>query len=208
MVGCGAETPSPGAKQMAEIARNQSHRLSSLLASARLRLCEEALNVGSIAGFFLIGFLLVLLIINLSLAQYSIEASALPRAVAGALIAAKVVLVFDRTPLARALATYPAAVPVLLRTLFYGLAVVILRLAELVIRDRGSHGGLAGSASFVARHSDFHKLLALALGVALVFCAYFTLAEIGKFVGPGVLSRLFFMPRITGGTLRVPPNAS
>jgi hypothetical protein len=155
-------------------------------------LWEELWRIIPIALFFLIGFTLVLLVVKLSLAEYSIEISTVSRAVLGALIAAKVVLILNRTPLARSLATYPRILPVIARTIFYGVAFIFLALAERAVEQRHEHGGLAGSISFVAQHTDMHRLMALSVGVALVFAVYFILADIAEYLGPGVLIKLFF----------------
>ena len=56
----------------------------------------SAIPVGVLAGF-----LLVLLIVKLALADYSIEVSTVSRALIGVLVAAKVVLIFDRMPISR-----------------------------------------------------------------------------------------------------------
>src|ERR1700732_5034233 len=99
-----------------ESADVKSSRVSSPMASVGHWLWQELWRIIPIAGFFLIGFMLVLLIIKLTLAQYSIESTTVSRAVLGALIAAKVVLILNRTPLARALRNYPRILPVLWRT--------------------------------------------------------------------------------------------
>jgi hypothetical protein len=184
--------PQMGKQRTMEHAEVKSVQRSSALASVGHWLWEELWRVIPIALFFLTGFMLVLLIIKLTLAQYSIETSTVSRAVLGALIAAKVVLILNHTPLARALRRYPRILPVLLRTLFYGLVFVILALAERAIEQRHDHGGLFRSIGYVATHTDLHRLMALSLGVALVFAVYFTLLEISEYLGPGVLVGLFF----------------
>jgi hypothetical protein len=179
----------------------KSARATSMVASAGRWFGEELWRVIPIAVFFLIGFLLVLLIIKLTLAQYSIEVSTVSRAVLGALIAAKVVLILNHTSMARAMARYPRIVPVLWRTLFYGVVFIVLALAERALDQRHEHGGFASSFAYVATHTDIHRLMALSIGVALVFCVYFILAEIAEYLGPGVLIGLFFKP---GRKLRTP----
>ena len=164
----------------------------SRVGSAANWLWEEFCAILPVAVFFLTGFMLVLLIIKLSLAQYSIEVSTVSRAVIGALIAAKVVLILHHTSLDRSFRDYPRALSVLWRTIFYGLAFIFLAIAERVIDQRHNHGGLAGSMSYVAQHMNMHRVMALSIGVALVFCVYFILAEIAEYLGPGVLFRLFF----------------
>jgi hypothetical protein len=186
-------------KALMETARIQT--TASPLAAARHWLWEELWRIIPIAGFFLVGFMLVLLIVKLTLAEYSIEISTASKAVLGALIAAKVVLILNRTPLSRSLASYPRILPVIARTIFYGVAFIFLALAERIIEQRHEHGGLAASAAYVAQHTDMHRLMALSVGVALVFCAYFILSDIGEYLGEGVLIKLFFK---TGAPLRAP----
>jgi hypothetical protein len=177
---------------MMEGAEVKSSRVSSPLASVGHWLWEELWRVIPIAAFFFIGFMLVLLLIKLTLAQYSIESATVSRAVLGALIAAKVVLILNRTPLARKMKNYPRILPVLWRTVFYGVCFVFLALAERAIEQRHDHGGLSGSIHYVATHTDMHRLMALSLGVALVFSVYFILSDIADYLGPGVLINLFF----------------
>ncbi len=178
-----------------ESAVPKSPRAASPLASARHWLWEELWRLIPIALFFLIGFMLVLLIIKVTLAEYSIEFTTVSRAVIGALIAAKVILILDNTRLARAMATFPRILPVLWRTLFYGTCFVLLGLAERGIDQRHEHGGLERSIDYVATHTDLHRLMALSIGIALVFCVYFILAEVADYLGPGVLIGLFFKSR-------------
>jgi len=175
-----------------ESASLKSSQAFSPLASAGHWLWEELWRVIPIALFFLIGFMLVLLIVKVTLAEYSVEFSTVSRAVIGALIAAKVVLILDHTRMARAMAKLPRIVPVLGRTLFYGTAFLILALTERAIDQRHDHGGLAASFQYVATHTDLHRLLALSIGVGLVFCVYFILADIAEYLGPGVLIGIFF----------------
>jgi hypothetical protein len=180
---------------MINSAEIKSSRSTSIAASAGKWFWEELWRVIPIAVFFLIGFMLVLLIIKLTLAQYSIEISTVSRAVLGALIAAKVVLILNHTRIARAMARYPGIFPVLWRTTFYGLVFLLLAFTERALDQRHEHGGFASSFEYVVTHTDIHRLMAMAIGVALVFCVYFTLAEIADYLGPGVLIGLFFKPR-------------
>jgi hypothetical protein len=141
--------------------------------------------------FFLTGFLLVLSIIKLSLAQYSIEVSTIGRALFGALIAAKVVLIFDKTPVGRVFATQPRTVVIIYKTLVYGFGVIALGYAERIF-DAWRHIGSPGPAFlFAVEQVEIHRLMATALGISLVFAVYFTLAEISDYVGKDVLWDLF-----------------
>jgi hypothetical protein len=141
--------------------------------------------------FFLAGFLLVLLIIKLSLAQYSIEMTTIGRALLGAVVAAKVVLIFDETPVGRLFATMPRIVAVIHKTLIYGLGVIALGYAERIIDAWRSIGSFGPAFDFVTQRMGIHRLMATALGISLVFGAYFTLSEISDYIGKDALRDLF-----------------
>ena len=74
-----------------------------MLTSVGKFLRRESVAAWPVFLFFLIGFLLLLLLVKLVLANFSIEMTALPKAVIGALLAAKAALILDGTPLARRL---------------------------------------------------------------------------------------------------------
>src|SRR5882724_6408871 len=75
--------------------------------------------------FFLVAFLLQLLIIRLAVAQFSVPVTALSKALVGALLAAKAVLILDETPLARKLERYRRIIAVAMKTLMYGLGTLM-----------------------------------------------------------------------------------
>lgn len=155
--------------------------------------------------FFLCGFLLVLLIIKLSLAEYSIEVTTFGRALIGAAVAAKVVLIFDDTPVGRVFAAMPRAVAVIYRTLVYGLGVVVLGLLERVIDEWRHLGSLVPAVRVVGGQMEIHRLMALSLGIALVCAVYFALAEIAAYIGEGAMWELFFK---RPAARQAPPPAS
>ena len=68
--------------------------------------------------FFLVGFLLLLLLIKLALANFSIEVTALPKAVVGALFAAKAALILDERRLRAVLSSIAGSLQSLLRPFF------------------------------------------------------------------------------------------
>lgn len=68
--------------------------------------------------FFAVGFLLLLLIIKLALANFSIEITAFSKAIVGALVAAKAALILDETSLARRLEQSRRIIAVAFKTSF------------------------------------------------------------------------------------------
>ena len=98
--------------------------------------------------FFLTGFLLLILLLKLALAGFSIEITVISNAVVGALIAAKAALVLDDTTLARKLEHYRRAVAVAVKTLFYGVASLLLGYVERSLEALGKvHTALAGPSN-------------------------------------------------------------
>jgi hypothetical protein len=156
---------------------------------------DEARRMRPVFLFFLTGFLLVLLIVKLSLAQYSIPVSALSRALLGAVLAAKVVLILEHTRLGRLFRYAPRIVDILSKSVLYGASVIILGCAERI--SEGFHKTRSIGAAFatVLAHSEIHRLLAVALGVSLVFAAYFAVSDISEVMGEGGMGEFFLKPR-------------
>ncbi len=121
----------------------------------------EARATRPIFLFFVTGFLLVLLIVKLALAQYSISVNALSRALLGAALAAILLGFLERMVEAQKHA-----------------ATILL----------GLHTAMASL--------NLNRLLAIALGVTIVFAVYFTFSEINEFMGEDAL-REFLLKRRT-----------
>ena len=149
--------------------------------------------------FFLVGFLILLLIIKLALASFSIELTALSKAVVGALTAAKAVLVLDETPLARRLEQNRRIVAVAVKTFLYGSATLLLGYVERIVEAMRSQHSFDGALRYMIDQASLYRILSWTIGVSLVFAIYFTLFEINRRMGNGELKRLFFdSPRTTG----------
>ena len=148
--------------------------------------------------FFLIAFLLLLMIVKLVLATFSIEVTAFSKAVVGALFAAKAVLILDETPLARQLERYRRIVAVAVKTFIYGAITLLLGYLERLLEARHRLHTFGAAAHYVIAQASLYRLLAWSLGITLVFGLYFALFEISKRMGKGELWRLFFGSSKTG----------
>src|SRR5208282_1352205 len=132
--------------------------------------------------FFLVGFLVVLLVIKLFLAQYAIGFSPFSEAVIGAIFAAKAVLVLDHRDYAR-LRHFPRVYAVVCKTIIYVFAVLVFGVVERVIhgyRETGSFG------------------------------AYFVIREVERMTGKGSMYELFFRrpARVNKSAFGAPANKS
>lgn len=153
---------------------------------------HEAAEAHSIFVFFLIGFLLQLLIIKLVLAEFSIPLFAISKALLGAVLAAKAVLILDTTSLARKLERYPRAIAVAVKTILYGGGTLILGCLERLIEAIFRTGSLDGAIASVTDQMNLYRFFAWILGISLVFAIYFVWSEISEQMGEGALWSLFF----------------
>jgi hypothetical protein len=156
--------------------------------------------------FFLVGFLLLILLIKLALAQFSVEITVFSKAVIGALLAAKAALVLDETPLARILEHYRPIVAVAIKMLFYGLASLLLGYIERFLEALNKVHNFDAAFRYVFEHATRYRILVWALGISIVFALYFAFVEINERMGEGELWRLFFESPKTANDSGRPSN--
>ena len=142
--------------------------------------------------FFLVAFLLQLLIIKLAVAQFSVPISAFSKAVVGALLAAKAVLLLDETPIGRRLEHYRKIVAVAVKTVLYGFGTLLLGYLERFLEALHRDASLDGAVRDMIDQANIYRFFAWVLGVTVIFAIYFALAEINEHMGKGALWSLFF----------------
>lgn len=166
--------------------------LSSGIAGVGRFLHREFVATWPVFLFFLTGFLLLLLLVKLALAQFSIEVTALSRAFVAALIAAKAALILDETPLARRLERYRRIVAVAVKTVFYGILSLLMGYLEQFLEAFHKVHDFDEAIRNVVEHVNHNRLLAWSLGISILFALYFSFFEISQRMGEGELARLFF----------------
>lgn len=134
----------------------------------------------------------MILLVKLALAKFSIEITVVSNATVGALIAAKAALILDETSLARRLERLRRIVAVCVKTAIYGSATLMLGYIERYVEALHRTRSMAGAFGDILTHANHYLLVAWALGVSIVFAAYFSIFEISQQMGPGELMRLFF----------------
>jgi hypothetical protein len=162
------------------------------LAATGKWLHREFIAAWPVFPFFLVGFLLQLLVIKLAVAQFSIPLAALSTAAVGALLAAKAVLILDETPLARKLEHYRRIVAVVIKTLLYGIATLLLGYIERFLEALHRVGNFDGAFRDVIDQGNLYRFFAWVLGISLIFAIYFVWSEINEHMGEGALWSLFF----------------
>ena len=180
--------------------------LSSGIAGVGRFLRREFVAVWPVFLFFLTGFLLLLLLVKLALAQFSIEVKAASNAFVGALIAAKAALVLDETPLARSLERYRRIVAVAVKTVFYGVLCLLMGYLERFLEAFHKVHEFSEALRSVVDHANHNRLMGWALGISIVFALYFAFFEISQRMGEGELARLFFEAPVTGNRSQRSPQ--
>jgi hypothetical protein len=182
--------------------------LSYGLAGVGRWLLKEFLAIWPVFLFFLVGFLLLISLIKLALAQFSVEITVLSNAIIGALLAAKAALVLDETPLARSLENYRRIVAVAVKMLFYGVATLLVGYVERFLEALHKVHNFDASFRYVFEHATRYRILDWALGISIVFALYFAFVEINERMGEGELWRLFFASPKTADDSGRPSNIS
>ena len=155
---------------------------------------KELKKIGYLALFFLLAFGYIILIMKLFLEEYSITTYVLGKAILGAIIAAKTVVILDVALKLEWLENRPRYLSVLYRTFVYTLAALILGSIEGFLEAyRGTRVISQAMAKFWQRES-FSQILAVTLCLAVVFCLHNLWQEIDRYWGKGTL-RKFFLGR-------------
>lgn len=145
--------------------------------------------------FFLISFNLIVFTTNLLVHDYWFKLSSFLLATTTALVVGKAVLVANSIKLIDRFRGAPLIQPILYKTLFYTLVVLVVRLVErfihLTIDDRGF------SAAFDGAVHDFswRRFAAIQIWIFTCFLIYVTATELSNLLGEGQLFRLFFRHR-------------
>ena len=162
------------------------------LARAGNWLHREFVSLWPVFLFFLLAFLIQLLIIKLAVEQFSIPLTAFSKAMVGALLAAKAVLILNETPLARKLESYRRIIAVVVKTLLYGVCTLLLGCIERLLEARHHVGTFDQALREVIQQANLYRFLAWILGISLIFAIYFVWSEINERMGEGALRSLFF----------------
>ena len=146
--------------------------------------------------FFFIGFNLIVLTTNLILRDYGEQFANFMIATASALIVAKALLVANAMPAIRRYDRAPLIRPILFKTFFYWVAVLIVRLLERWIEYRLSRDYVFGGfASHAIAAFSWHRFIAVQLWILVLFLIYVTATEFNRLFGHGELPRILFTYR-------------
>ncbi len=158
------------------------------------KLKHEIRAVGLAALYFGCWLAALLLIKQLVLAEYHIQFSGMSKALVGALVLSKVVLVFEHVPLGAWVGRQPAWVDVILRTTLYALGVLVVLVLEKAFEGRQEYGGFGPSLTAVFERADVYHVWLNTLCLSGALLGYNMLSVIRRHLGTGGLLRLFVTP--------------
>jgi len=154
------------------------------------RVKHELKEVGLVTLYFLICFGLILILKKLFLASYEIQYYALSGAVVGALIAAKIVVILDKTRAGtRFERSQPTGIAAGYKPLMYLAVTLVVLMGERVFHAYRETGTLGKALEEAWGQRDRNVMLAKALCVGLTFAAYNLYAGIDRRLGNGALWR-------------------
>jgi hypothetical protein len=167
-------------------------RLAAVPVAIGRRIVHLIRELAPSVAFFFMALMLLMLLFKLFVSQYSVEFYAFSRAAIGALILGKVMLVVDWMKGERRFNSYPLALVIAGKTVLYGFAVIVFGSAERIFHGYRTTGSLRDGLAMVIANANLDRFLGFVLLISLILCAYMTMQEINRAMGPGALFRLFF----------------
>ena len=141
---------------------------------------------------FLITSHLVLSFASLMLAHYHIDAGSALGATIAALIVAKAIMVAEVLPFIDHFRTRPLAWGVAWKTLIYSVITFVFRYLEELIPLIGDAGSVAAANEKLLEEIVWPHFSAIQILLLATILAWVTAVELGRVLGPGRLSELYF----------------
>jgi len=145
--------------------------------------------------FFAVGFNLIVLTIDLILADYVSTFLSFLVATTTALVVGKSVLVADAMPFLRRFDTAPIIQPVLFKTSVYWAVVFVVRFLEKLVEYFFAGGTFGGIPEYVVTHFTWHRFAAIQIWIFVLFLIYTSVVELNAALGAGQLTKIFFSRR-------------
>lgn len=159
---------------------------------SRQSLIREIQTVALVTGFFFACLFILAGLKELALAEYDIRFHGMMKALVGALILAKVVLILEKVPLPTR--NWPALGEVLLRTFVFAIGVVAVLLVEKGFETRHEAGGFLPAMAKVFDHPEIHHVWINTIVVTLSLLVFNLIHVLRRHFGNRGLLRLFLTP--------------
>ena len=161
----------------------------------RAFLIKELREIWPPTLFFAVSFNLLVLTINLILADYLRSFASFMVATATALVVGKAVLVANALRLLRRFDAAPMIQPILFKTTLYWAVVFLVRFLEKVVEYLFAGGTFAGIPEYLTTHFTWHRFAAIQIWIFVLFLIYCSIVELNALLGNGELGKIFFSRR-------------
>lgn len=158
------------------------------------RLQRELKTLGLVFAYFAGWLAFLVLVKQLVLAEYDVQFDGISKALIGALILSKVVLVLEYVPVGKWLRGRPAWMDVVVRTTLYMLGVFVVLVLEKGFDGRHEYGGFGKSLAAVFEHADVYLVWLNLAVVSFALLGYNITAVIKRHLGEGGIWRLLTEP--------------
>jgi hypothetical protein len=145
--------------------------------------------------FFLFSFNLIVFTTNLLVHEYWFKLSSFLLATTTALVVGKAVLVANNMRLIDRFRGAPLIQPILYKTLFYSVVVLMVRLVERLIHLAIDDQGFAAALDLAVHDFSWRRFAAIQIWIFTCFLIYVTATELSNLLGEGQMFRLFFRHR-------------
>jgi len=152
---------------------------------------HEALEIIQPTIFFFISFCLLIVTQNLISRQYGILLTIFAKAVVGALIIGKVVLIVDYFPFVNKFPHKPLIYNVAWKTFIYVVAALIVRYLERLIEFARQYGGLTEGHLHLWNEFVWPKFVLIQIWLSVLFFIYCVFRELVSVIGREQVIRIF-----------------
>jgi hypothetical protein len=145
--------------------------------------------------FFMFSFNLIVFTTNLLIHDYWFKLSGFLLATTTALVVGKAVLVANHIRMIDRFRGAPLIQPILYKTIFYTLVVLVVRLVERFVHFAFDDSGFVVAFDIAVHGFSWRHFAAVQIWIFTCFLIYVTATEIGYLLGEGQMFRLFFRHR-------------
>lgn len=145
--------------------------------------------------YFFVAFNLISFTTEVLVHNYWFHLSSFILASTTALVVGKIVLVVDKVRIIDKFRGGPLILPILYKSIFYSLVVLVVRFLEKVVRFAMDTDGFGPVFRGTLHDFTWHRFAAVQIWIFVCFLMYVTATEFNVLVGQGQLYRLFFHHR-------------
>jgi len=145
--------------------------------------------------YFFCAFNLIIFTTNLLTRSYILALTNFLTATMLALLVGKAVLVADKFRAIHRFQNAPLIKPILYKTLFYGVVVMLLRIIEQLLHFAFAPEGFTAALREAQAAFTWHRFAAIQIWLFVCFLIYVTASQVSAALGPGKLKQMMFHRR-------------